>query len=94
MVLSSLQMMVNPVSATVPAPTLVAQSGDTADQEQTTVHAQDARISDPKINCRVRRPTDFVSNVVKVKVVFLGLPDYKVLYISDRTMFSDFQIGT
>ena len=58
-VLSSQQMMVHLVSATVPAPTLAAQSGDTVDPVLTIVHAQDARISDPLINSRVRQPTDF-----------------------------------
>jgi len=42
-----------PGSATETAPTLAAQSGGTVDPVLTTAHAQDARISDPKIDCRM-----------------------------------------
>ena len=66
-------MMVHLVSATVPAPTLAAQSGDTVDPVLTIVHAQDARISDPLINSRVRQPTDFVKNAIKVFLFDLNL---------------------
>ena len=72
-VLSSQQMMVHLVSATVPAPTLAAQSGDTVDPVLTIVHAQDARISDPLTNSRVRQPKDFVKNAIKVFLFDLNL---------------------